>query len=599
MKKMFGSIQPTGAKVPGPLSSAKRSRPNRYARRLLIALLALHVVMIGALLVMAGVPPVSRDALTHHLAIPKLYLAHGGLIELPDIPFSYYPMNLDLLYLIPLAFGNDILPKYIHLLFGVLTAWLIYRYLKARTDRLLGLCGSLLYLSTPMVARLSTEVYVDLGLGFFSMAALAALLDWSQSQQNKRGLVLAGVWCGLALGTKYNALLVLAILALIIPFIYTRIKMEPAAAVDGQSADALIPPTKKHAAAIKGRGALVSAIIFAAVAITVFSPWMIRNSVLTGNPIYPMMDSVFNPRDAQATGDWSRTSTMVQETSNTLTVRRMVFQESFGYIALIPLRIFFEGRDDDPRYFDGRLNPFLLVFIIGAIGFWRIDNHRLAKERWVWFSFALLFILMAVFLAPIRIRYLLPVLPAFIVLAVTGIYNFGALVEAMRHPIARFTGYMVLAAAVFAMFGLNADYIVKRYRHVEPWAYLSGHLSRDEYIAKRRPEYPLIKYANAHLTPDARILALFLGQRRYYFDRDVVFNEGWLIKAVKEADSPEAIKQSLQTRGITHLMVRRDLFQQWLPITLTPSEIERMLRFWNSHIRKLRDHKGFELYVIV
>ena len=193
----------------------------------------------------------------------------------------------------------------------------------------------------------------------------------------------------------------------------------------------------------------------------------------------------------------------------------------------------------------------------------------------------------------------MPVLPAFIVLAVTGIYNFGARVEAMRHPIARFTGYMVLAAAVFAMFGLNADYIVKRYRHVEPWAYLSDHLSRDEYIAKRRPEYPLIKYANAHLTPDTRILALFLGQRRYYFDRDVVFNEGWLIKAVKEADSPKAIKQSLQTRGITHLMVRRDLFQQWLPITLTPGEIERLLRFWDSHSRKLRDHKGFELYVIV
>ena len=60
---------------------------------------------------LASVPPTSRDALTHHLAVPKLYLQHGGIYEIPWLEFSYYPMNLDLLYMIPLAFGNDIIPK--------------------------------------------------------------------------------------------------------------------------------------------------------------------------------------------------------------------------------------------------------------------------------------------------------------------------------------------------------------------------------------------------------------------------------------------------------------------------------------------------------
>ena len=71
-----------------------------------------------AILVLASVPPVDRDALTHHLAVPKLYLKHGGIYAIPAIPFSYYPMNLDLLYLIPLYFGNDIIPKYIHFAFA-------------------------------------------------------------------------------------------------------------------------------------------------------------------------------------------------------------------------------------------------------------------------------------------------------------------------------------------------------------------------------------------------------------------------------------------------------------------------------------------------
>ena len=132
--------------------------------------ISLHIVLfvlIVGIMLTASVPPVSRDALTHHLAIPKLYLEHGGLVELPEIPFSYYPMNLDLLYVAVLSLGNDILPKYIHFMFGLLTAWLIYRYLRMRLDRIAGLIGALLWLSLPIVTRLSSEVYVDLGLGFF------------------------------------------------------------------------------------------------------------------------------------------------------------------------------------------------------------------------------------------------------------------------------------------------------------------------------------------------------------------------------------------------------------------------------------------------
>ena len=581
--------------------NSRRSSSRGFQRLVLIAVALLHVLTIGALLVMAAVPPVSRDALTHHLAIPKLYLAHGGLVELPDIPFSYYPMNLDLLYLIPLAFGNDILPKYIHLLFGVLTAALIYNYLIRRTGYLWGLCGSLLWLSTPMVARLSAEVYVDLGLGFFSMAAICALLRWSEARGRKRDLIWAGLWCGLALGTKYNALLVLAILALIIPFIYIRLKMKPDTDIATPATGLLAynpTPVANRTIALKGGGALVSAVILVTVALTVFAPWMIRNTVLTGNPIYPMMDSMFNPGDIHAKDNWSRTSTMVQENSNTLTVRRLVFKESFGYIALLPLRIFYEGRDDDPRYFDGRLNPFLLVFIIGAVGFWRAANRRLKTERWVWFAFALLFVLMAIFLAPVRIRYLLPVVPALIVLTIIGIYNASALINALRRPVARWTGFLALTLVVLAMFGLNADYIVKRYHHLEPWDYLRGRISRDAYIAKRRPEYPLVQYANTSLAPDASILALFLGQRRYYFDRDVVFSEGWIAHAVTHSQTPEEIGPHLKSRGITHLMVRKDLFRRWMGFTLSPREIDRLELFWETQTIKLKELNGFALFRI-
>ena len=118
-------------------------------------LTGLLMLLIASIIILSWVPPVSRDALTHHLAVPKLYLKHGGIHEIPSVTFSYYPMNLDLLYLIPLYFGNDIIPKLIHFLFGLLTAWLIYGYLGKRLGSIWGLFGAIFFLSLPIIIKLS------------------------------------------------------------------------------------------------------------------------------------------------------------------------------------------------------------------------------------------------------------------------------------------------------------------------------------------------------------------------------------------------------------------------------------------------------------
>jgi hypothetical protein len=107
-----------------------------------------------------------------------------------------------------------------------------------------------------------------------------------------------------------------------------------------------------------------------------------------------------------------------------------------------------------------------------------------------------------------------------------------------------------------------------------------------------------VRYANDHLAADARILALFLGQRRYYFDRDVVFSEGLIGNAVANSQTPEEIGLQLKAMGITHLMVRQDLFQRWLGFTLAPGEIDRLHLFWETHTRKLKESDGFALYLI-
>ena len=98
-----------------------------FVFRLLVIAAVIHC---GCVLILGSVPPISRDALNHHLAIPKMYLLHGGMYEIPSMHYSYFPMNVDLLYLLPLYFKNEIAAKYIHFFFALLTAGLLYRYLK-------------------------------------------------------------------------------------------------------------------------------------------------------------------------------------------------------------------------------------------------------------------------------------------------------------------------------------------------------------------------------------------------------------------------------------------------------------------------------------
>jgi len=126
------------------------------------------IVLLSTEIILNLTPSISRDALIHHLAIPNLWLKHGGYYEIPWADYSYYPMYINLLYTVSLYFKNDIIPKFIHLAFGLGTGWLIYFYLKQKFDRNWGLLGMIIFLTTPIVVWLATSAYIDLGITFFT-----------------------------------------------------------------------------------------------------------------------------------------------------------------------------------------------------------------------------------------------------------------------------------------------------------------------------------------------------------------------------------------------------------------------------------------------
>ena len=567
-----------------------------------ITLLLLLAALIGSIAVLAWVPPVSRDALTHHLAVPKLYLQNGGIYEIPSIKFSYYPMNLDLLYLLPLYFNNDIAAKYIHFAFALLTAWLIYGYLARRLDRIWALLAALFFLSLPVIVKLSITVYVDLGLVFFSMAALMGVFKWIESRFDFKYLLLSAIFCGLALGTKYNGLLTLFILTAMIPLVFMRRSQ--------QRFNPKNPAPRENAAKIQlkavGWGAA-----YCIIALLVFSPWMIRNYIWKANPVYPLYNSFFaslSPveatapnKNAKTAGDEGLAPDRTQRSSRwqPFAIRKMVYKESWWEIALIPVRLFFQGRDDNPRYFDGKLNPFLLLLTIAAFLPLQSSSGGITAETKMLLLFAALFILYAFFQRDIRIRYVAPAIPPLVILSIFGlhrIHQYFARIGSRRHwPLAGI-GVAVLAGAVLL---LNVSYIFGQFKQVDPYSYITGRLGRDAYITRYRSEYPVVAYANDHLSAEAKLLGLFMGNRHYYSDRDLVFDRKLFLRIVQNAVASTSIRDALLQQGFTHLLIRFDLFNNWTAKQFNAEEKKRLKAFFTGDAQPVISSGGFGLFELL
>jgi hypothetical protein len=533
-----------------PLSAAEASSPTERILCLVMACVLAGILVIEILLCL--MPPVSRDALIHHLAIPKLWIRHGGLFETPWSAFSYFPMNVDLLYLVPLLFGNDRVPSFIHLLFGWGTGYLVYRYLKDQAGRVWGMLGLLVFASTPMVMRLSITAYVDLGMIFFTTASVLSYLRWRDGRYEEvKWLLLAAVCMGLAAGTKYNALISWLFLGGAVCFLYAR-------------------DTGKQLQAIRW-GA-----IFSLVALAVVSPWLVKNLILKGNPIYPLLDNLFSfihgGRETAAflaAGDAEKGAGY-----SLLSNRTLQYGEEVWQILLLPLRIFFEGRDHSPQHFDGVLNPLFAL----AIPFAFFGSRK--GHRFFFFLFIVFVFLVSILMADVRIRYMLPILPFMTILAVMGIRNGTEWLASRRQSAMRLAGRAV-PFAIALLIAANLFYLGNQFTAIRPLPYLLGGESGDEFLSRQVGSYPATAFINRELPEDAVVYLLYLSGRGYYLDRDYIYHVGLetaIVKAmVRSSTDAATLAAFLRSLGGNHLLVREELLMKALEDNF-PAETARNVR---------------------
>ena len=529
--------------------------PVRTNRAGLILWFAILVFFLAEI-VLGLLPPTARDELTHHLAIPRLYAKAGRIIEVPMAPYAYYPMLLDMLYTPWVYWGYDFVAKWIHGLYGYLTGLLLFAYLARRMSPVYGLLGFFFYVSTPVIARLSHWAYIDLGLVFYTTAALLALLFWREERERLGWLGLGSLSLGFALATKPNAL----VAAFLVFFLFL-----------------LAIPAPPRRAPIWVARELCVICVGAALP---FLPWLIKNYVQTGNPFFPLLAGFFAGPAVHGAAE-SRDGGL-----GIFSTRELLYGENLWQLVALPLRIFFSGRDDNPQFFDGVLTPILLILLPWAFkGKWAVEKKMLL-------GFAALFLLYALFLVDMRIRYVLPIVPPLVILAVYGVFN---IYLRIRRPGWLFAGFLLFAV-------WHGSYLWRYVQEAEPFGYLAGAESRSDYLTRKLPEYSSFRYINQHTETSSKIYLLFVGRRAYYCERNYYHDGGelpeYLAAVIRHAKNSEDILQQLRKRQITHLMAREDLLTRYLSHTLTASEAAVWNQFVSSRLEVKFRERGHAVYLL-
>lgn len=217
----------------------------------------------------ACVPEREVDSLWYHLATPLHYIHNGGFIR--EVPFnmpSHYPMNVHLHYAFSLLVGNDTTAKFFILCHFVPMLILLWSATRRYAGARWGLFAVAAYLC---ILHFRLPVMVNVQRAVYFHVFLSTVLLWNAlERKDRQSLILAALFCGMAMGSKFNGLL----------FGYVSQWLLMSGWV------------------LLGRGIPAARRVgwwcaHSAIAWAMMGPWLVKSWLLTGNPLYPMLGSVF------------------------------------------------------------------------------------------------------------------------------------------------------------------------------------------------------------------------------------------------------------------------------------------------------------------
>jgi hypothetical protein len=533
----------------GALRRATWPRP-RGAWHLFLSFFIAATLLLA--LVITLVPPTEWDSLVYHLAGPERYLQAHRLTFDFDNYYLFFPSFVEMLFTAGMALKSDVVARLVHFGYLLLTLGALGALATRYWERKLGLWAAALFVSIPTAVQIATWSYVDLALTFYNLAAVYALLNWlypvasegnpepksdtPASGENPSGsaagiqpaswLLLAALFGGAALSIKYQGVATLLVLGAILLWFLLRRRI----------------PVRRF---------LTAGLLLSCVALAVAAPWYVKNALVAGNPLYPL---VWEGREwNEIATRWLLVPGQKMSTLDliivpwTLTVigkqGTVAYDTTYSplFLTLLPLLLIVRRKARG-------LGELLLAAAVGY-GFWLVSGAAAYGT----------FIL--------RGRQVLPI---FAPLSLLCAYSLDGLQIWDRKSFSLRRVLMMLAGLTLA-FGLLSQVLLTV--GLNPWPYLAGQQTRDEYLDQYTSQRlnQAIRYLNENLSAADKVL--FVWEPRSYgtqvpHEADVLFDN--FAQRLARYGSPEGIAAGLGREGFTHLLVNHFVYP-WItsdfPIT--------------------------------
>ena len=215
-------------------------------------------------------PVLGHDDNVYHLLIPRLYLENHGLIYLPSNLYANMPHIVEVLYTIPMAIGDFTAPKVLSVAFSFWTIAALYVFALPLLGRFGAGLVPLLYLSGKNIQFHFELAHIEPVMGFFLLCACLSLLTWRETR-NPGFLRILALACGFVMASKYTGWFFASALF----FLATLLILQ-----------------SRDLSGIRSRLRLLAEL--SAILLLLIAPWLIKNALLTGNPIYPNLYSIFD-----------------------------------------------------------------------------------------------------------------------------------------------------------------------------------------------------------------------------------------------------------------------------------------------------------------
>ncbi len=507
----------------------------------------------------ALVPPIWWDEVAYHLAVPKIYIQNHGLTYIPFIPYSNWPMEAEMLFMIGLLLGSETLAHLIEWISFLLTCWGLYwlgnRFFSPQT----GLIAVTIFSTTPMVITLAGTGLIEPTLTLFVLLATIFYLEWTESQQHQHW-ILAAIFGGLAASTKLNAALVPFVLGIFVMIVLF-----------------------KNSRSI--RSALIHFFLFGLVSFIVVAPWYLKTLVYTGNPFWPFLIEILGGSDWDTLGNeyligFIRKPNLPLTFSNWITA---LWHLSFDYLKFGSSQI--------------RIGLHFLAFfpLFIAANFLEKKQKQRILQR---LSLIFLIYYTMWFFQTHQARFLMPTLPVMSILMARGSSLFIELNESKFIYISRTVFYGIISILLYTHWLLNpASYNLIADR----WAYLSGKLNREEFLTTRVSGYSIFSYANNSLPEDAYVLLALYESRGYYLDRKYMWANpiSQRVLRFETFNSSDELSHDLTNRGFTHILFRTVSLDRYSYIRYSEKIMELTFSLLSRNSTLILSTPEAELYELV